>query len=120
VWGYQCVGSLVGCNFSEGRIVGCRAACSRVCAYKHGAGGLVGVNSGSIVGSYALGGILGSDSSFSLAGVNEGTITVRQAGIHTIGDDEVVGWALAHADDLGMVGQQQHGLKPILPDWPEL
>ena len=77
VWGYQCVGGLVGCNFSEGRIVGCRAACSQVCAYKHGAGGLVGVNSGSIVGSYALGGILGSDSSFmygGLAGANTGTI----------------------------------------------
>ena len=25
-----------------------------------------------------------------------------------------VGWALAHADNLGMAGQEQHGLKPIL------
>jgi hypothetical protein len=77
VWGYEYVGGLVGCNFSEGTIVGCRAACDQVCAYVRGAGGLVGINSGCVVGSCATGKILGRDFSFwygGLVGINSGTI----------------------------------------------
>ncbi|MCX5646252.1 MAG: FAD-dependent oxidoreductase [Phycisphaerae bacterium] len=35
-----------------------------------------------------------------------------------LGDGQAVGWALAHADDAGAVGQEQDGLKPILQVQP--
>ena len=53
VWGFQYVGGLVGTNDLEGRIVGSRAECRDVYAWKTSAGGLVGANAGYIVGSYA-------------------------------------------------------------------
>ena len=83
VWGYQCVGGLVGSNFSEGKIVGCRAALARGVATKHAPADWSASIPARSVGSYALGGILGSDSSFmygGLAGANTGTILDCHAG----------------------------------------
>ena len=77
VSGRSIAGGLVGSNFLQGRIVGCRAACKQVSASDHTAGGLVGTNDGYVIGSSALGGILAGDSSSShggLAGANSGTI----------------------------------------------
>jgi hypothetical protein len=83
VSGYQCVGGLVGANFPEGSIVSCRAICQDVRARRFGGGGLVGSNSGYVIGSAALGGILAPDSSDAhggLAGTNRGTILNCHAG----------------------------------------
>jgi hypothetical protein len=83
VSGHQCVGGLVGTNFPEGSIVSCRAICQDVRARRFGGGGLVGSNSGYVIGSAALGGILAPDSSDAhggLAGANRGTILNCHAG----------------------------------------
>jgi hypothetical protein len=83
VQGDGCAGGLVGANFPEGSIVSCRAVCNNVCARRFAGGGLVGTNSGYVIGSAALGGILAPDSSQmqgGLAGTNRGTILNCYAG----------------------------------------
>ena len=83
VQGDGCAGGLVGTNFPEGSIVSCRAVCQDVCARRFAGGGLVGTNSGCVIGSAALGGILAPDSSQAqggLAGGNFGTILNCYAG----------------------------------------
>jgi hypothetical protein len=83
VRGDGCAGGLVGTNFPEGSIVSCRAVCNNVCARRFGGGGLVGTNSGYVIGSAALGEILAPDSSQmqgGLAGTNRGTILNCYAG----------------------------------------
>jgi hypothetical protein len=83
VWGNQWVGGLVGSNDSKGIIAGCRAVGKQVGVYKHGVGGLVGINRGCVIGSEAMGGIVGQDVSHlygGLAGINSGTIFNCHAG----------------------------------------
>ncbi len=83
VQGDGCAGGLVGTNFPEGSIVSCRAVCQDVCARRFAGGGLVGTNSGYVIGSAAMGGILAPDSSQmqgGLAGANRGTILNCYAG----------------------------------------
>jgi hypothetical protein len=82
VSGSQRVGGLVGVNAPEGRIAGSEATCQQVYAYRSG-GGLVGMNFGYIVGSFARGGIVTTDSSSNhggLVGANSGTILNCYAG----------------------------------------
>ncbi len=103
VQGDGCAGGLVGTNFPEGSIVSSRAVCQDVCARRFAGGGLVGTNSGWVIGSVALGGILAPDSSQmqgGLAGTNRGTILNCHAD-----SDMVAGarcWQLG-----GLVGENQ-------------
>lgn len=64
----------MGANFPEGCIVSCRAVCQDVCARRFGGGGLVGSNSGCVIGSAALGGILAPDSSQAQGGLAGGNV----------------------------------------------
>ncbi len=50
IWGYDGAGGLVGHNWYEGCIVGRRATCNDVHAWKVSAGGLVGTNDGGVGG----------------------------------------------------------------------
>lgn len=82
VWGGSDVGGLVGVN-SVGRIVGCRATCKQVRTSHYSAGGLVGTSDGYIIGSYALGTVVGENDALAcggLAGGNWGTILNCHAG----------------------------------------
>ncbi len=89
VSGSQSVGGLVGVNAPEGRIAGSQATCQQVYTYRSG-GGLVGANFGSIVGSFARGGMVVTDSLSDhdlssnhggLVGANSGTILNCYAGV---------------------------------------
>ncbi len=106
VRGDRYAGGLVGYNFSEGIIAGCRAACSQVSAYHHGAGGLVGANSGSIIGSDATGGIVGADSSFmygGLTGTNTGAILNCHAAGHLVAGVRCSQWGGLAGENRGTI-----------------
>jgi hypothetical protein len=106
VLGNKIVGGLVGGNFPEGRIVGCRAVCKQLTIYKYNAGGLVGINSGYIIGSSAMGGILAGDSSSShggLAGANAGTLLNCLAGSNIAAGARCSGLGGLVGDNQGMI-----------------